>query len=78
MNFILRQGEVWGELGMIYPLVDFPLQNVEEARFCGIDPLILKPTWRNKQVDNGGIYKILDRFLIEENILDNVGKPYLG
>jgi hypothetical protein len=40
--------------------------------------LILKPTWRNKQVDNGGIYKILDRFLIEENILDNVGKPYLG
>jgi hypothetical protein len=74
VNFILRRGELWRESGRMDPLVNFPLQKIEETRLCDIKPLILKPTWRNRRVGSGGIYKGLNRFLIKKNIVDNLGR----
>jgi len=57
MNFILRHVELWGGYGSMDPLVYFLLQKIEEQWLCDLEPLILKPMWRNNKLGNESIVK---------------------
>ena len=42
----------------------------EKMKLVDVAPLKLEPTWRNKRGGDQAISKILDRFMVEENLLN--------
>ena len=70
LNFSLGQSEVWGPHAQIDSLTGFFTQKLEENNLLDIEPIKLKPTWRNNRCADGKIAKRLDRFLVAEQIVD--------
>jgi hypothetical protein len=53
--------------GSLHKLILYQISLLTDWRACGllnINPIKLRPTWRNKRVDVDSISNILDRFLI--------------
>jgi hypothetical protein len=55
-------------------LANFLLQKIDEVGLFVVEPLILNFTLRNHRAWNGDISKRLNKFIIVENIVDNVGR----
>jgi len=71
LNFSLGFSEVWGTHARTDPLTSFFTQKLAECNFLDLEPIKLKPTWRNNRVGEAGVAKRLDRFLIKDILLKN-------
>ena len=69
LNLILTMGEVWGENPKQDALSAFFLYFFEKGNLVDVVPLKLEPTWRNNRGAQS-IFKILDHFMVVENILN--------
>jgi hypothetical protein len=72
LNLSLGPSEVWGDSARPDPLADFFCQKFVECRLTDLDPILLKPTWKNNRVGIEGVAKRLDRFLINDSLLDKL------
>jgi len=70
LNFSLGQSEVWGPHAHVDSLAGFFVQNLVEKGWLDIEPLKLKPTWRNNRCGEHRIAKRIDRFLVAEQLVD--------
>jgi len=70
LNFSLGQSEVWGPHAHMDPLAGFFVQKFVEKGWLDIDPLKLKPTWRNNRSGEARVAKRIDRFLVAEQLVD--------
>jgi len=70
LNFSLGQSEVWGPHAHPDTLADFFVQKLVEKEWLDIEPLKLKPTWRNNRCGENRIAKRIDRFLVAEQLVD--------
>jgi len=64
LTFSLGNVGVWGPSTQVDSLLEYFMRNLENVGLFGIDPFKLKPTWRNKRVDEGRVAKILDIFVL--------------
>ena len=63
-------GEVWGENARKDALSSYFLGLFEKRKLVDVSPPKLEPTWRNKRGGDQAISKILDHFMVEENLLN--------
>jgi exonuclease III len=66
LNFSLGFSEVWGTHARADPLTSFFTQKLVECNLLDLEPVKLKPTWRNNRVGDASVAKRLDRFMIKE------------
>jgi hypothetical protein len=71
LNFSLGFSEVWGTHARADPLTSFFTQKLVECNLLDLEPIKLKPTWRNNRVGDASVAKRLDRFLIKDILLEN-------
>jgi hypothetical protein len=72
LNFSFSFFEVWGTYVRADPMTSCFTQNLVECNLLDLDPVKLKPTWRNNRVGDASVAKILDRFLIKDFLLENL------
>ena len=70
-NFSLGHNEVWGPHAQVDSLAGFFVQKLMEKGLLDIEPVKLKPTWRNNRCGDARVAKRLDRFLISEQMVDS-------
>ena len=73
MNFSLGISESWGPNAHADSLSEY-FRHLLSARHL-VDPLITSPspTWRNRRTGEQMVARRLDRFLIKEGLLQNLG-----
>jgi len=70
LNFTLGQTEIWGPQAQSDPQAGYFLQKLVEKNLLDIEPIKLKPTWRNNRGGDARVAKRLDRFLVAEQLVD--------
>eukprot|EP00253_Pinus_taeda_P017747 PITA_17747 len=78
MNFTLGSDEVWGGGRHMDPLSDFLKARFLQWNFIDIAPSILTHTWDNGRTGDSYIAKRLDRAIIQANVIDQMGMPFLS
>lgn len=71
---MVKVEEIWGERARLDPLAIFFMQMFEEMRLYDLKPLKLVPKSRNYISWKDRISNRLDRFMVAENIMQEVGK----
>jgi exonuclease III len=71
LNFSLGFSEVWGTHARADPLTGYFTQKLVDCNLLDIEPVKLKPTWRNNRVGEDSVAKRLDRFLLTDTLLEN-------
>jgi endonuclease/exonuclease/phosphatase family metal-dependent hydrolase len=74
LNFTTRADEVWGASTHLDKLVGFFKDLFQENHLVDFLPDVLVPTWRNGRAGVDNIAKRLDRILVSENLLSEVGR----
>ena len=69
-NFSLGHSEVWGPRARTDSLTEYFVQNLMEKGLLDIEPVKLRPTWRNNRCGEARVAKRIDRFLIAEQLVD--------
>ena len=69
LNFSLGSSKCWVSKETSDPLSIFFLEALDNKGFIDIDPINLNPTRQNCQVGEENIAKMLDRFLVSENLV---------
>eukprot|EP00253_Pinus_taeda_P010693 PITA_10693 len=72
LNFSIGSAEAWGPSAREDPLSDFFLNSLNSNNLKDVNPIKLKPTWRNQRVGEARIAKILDRFLLSEELTSRI------
>ena len=70
LNFTLVAHEIWGLRARVDPLESFFDNLLQKIQMVDLDPQKLKPTWTNRITGEDMIAKILDIFLLVENMLE--------
>ena len=70
LNLTLMMSEVWGENSRQDTLSSFFMDFFERRKLVDVAPLKLEPTWRNISGGAQAISKILDHFLVGENLFN--------
>ena len=60
LNFSLGHNEVWGPHAQVDSLAGFFVQKLMEKGLLDIEPVKLKPTWRNNRCGDARVAKIID------------------
>jgi hypothetical protein len=60
LNFSMGFSEVLGTQARTKPLTTFFTQNLGECNFLDLEPIKLKPTYRNNRVGESSVAKRLD------------------
>jgi len=68
LNFTLEVSEIWGPSTIVDPLADFFRSHMSRLDLFDLDPVKLNPMWRNRRSGEEHIAKLLDRFLVGEDI----------
>ena len=71
LNFSLGQAEVQGPHARPDLLSDYFTRLLVDKGWLDVEPILLKPTWKNNRCGEGRVAKTLDRFLISERIVNN-------
>ena len=66
LNFSLGHNEVWGPHAQVDSLARFFVQKLIEKGLLDIEPVKIKPTWRNNRCGAARVAKRIDRFLVAE------------
>jgi len=80
LNRIVSQLEIWGTKSREDLLAQLFLEHFERQGWVDVEPVKLKPTWRNNHIGEDSISKWLERYLINRHISDTMGlfKPWVG
>jgi len=70
LNFSLGQNEVWGPHAHVDSLAGYFVQKLAAKGWLDIDPIKLKPTWKNNRCGESRVAKRIDRFLVAEQMVD--------
>ena len=70
LNLTLMMSEVLGENARQDTLISFFMDFFERRKLVDVAPLKLEPTWRNRRGGAQAISKILDHFLVGENLFN--------
>lgn len=70
MNFTIGLEEIWGGTIKFSAMDELIKYIIIDQNFVDIFPSKIDPTWDNGWAGNGYVEKILDRFLVHENIMD--------
>lgn len=62
LNFIVSSRDIWGHSAWVDPLGPFIIDFFKDNGLVDIEPMELRPTWRNGRASNEGIGKRLNRF----------------
>ena len=65
-NFSLGHNEVWGPHAQVDSLAGYFVQKLVEKGLLDIEPVKIKPTWRNNRSGEARVAKRIDRFLVVE------------
>lgn len=72
LNFATSRTKIWGEMTWMDPVAYYFLHNIEVSWLCDIEPMRFVPTWRNFRVENEGISKRINRYLVsKQRLLDS-------
>eukprot|EP01018_Ginkgo_biloba_P039380 Gb_12932 [translate_table: standard] len=71
LNFPLGSSEIWGSKAQVDGLSGLFFRKLIDTGLIDIEPVKLKPTWRNKRLGDERITKRLDRFLVSESLLED-------
>eukprot|EP00253_Pinus_taeda_P025007 PITA_25007 len=78
MNFTLCPHEVWGGGRKMDPLSDFLRNHLLHRNFIDVAPSVLTHTWDNGRSGDAYIAKRIDRVIIQADIIESVGMPFLS
>ena len=70
LNFSLGQAKVWGPHARADLLTDYFTQTLVERNWLDIEPIKLKPTWKNNRCGEGRVAKRLDQILVTKRVVD--------
>jgi hypothetical protein len=70
LNFSTSSREIWGEHARLDPLSDYFSSLFSTTSLVDIFPGTISPTWRNGWLGSARISKRLDRFYINESLLE--------
>ena len=71
---MLSMDEVWGAGKIEDPISEYFSGKIEDMKLVDIVPNLLCHAWSNGRCGAVGLAKILDRFLLVDDLCDNVGK----
>lgn len=71
LNLSLGLPKVWGDNVRSDSLVDYFGNKFAEANLTNLAPTPLKPTWKNNRTGTAGVAKRIDRFLINDSLMNN-------
>jgi hypothetical protein len=74
LNFIVSTKEIWGQNAQLDPLGPFLLELFKGHGLVDIEPVDVKPTFKNIRARVEGIGKRFDRFYIAEDLLSIVNR----
>ena len=69
-NLSLGHNEVWGPHAQVDSLAGYFVQKLVEKGLLDIEPVKIKPTWRNNRSGDARVAKRIDRFLVAEQLVD--------
>eukprot|EP00253_Pinus_taeda_P005605 PITA_05605 len=78
MNFTLGPDEVWGGGRHMDPISDLMKNHLLHRNFIDIAPSVLTHTWDNGRTGDAYIAKRLDRAIIQADIIEHMGMPFLS
>jgi len=70
LNFSLGHSEVWGPSTHPDPQASYFTRMLVEKQLIDLEPIKLKPTWRNNRGGAARVAKRIDRFLVKEQMVD--------
>jgi len=70
LNFSLGDAEVWSPRTRLDPLLDFFTNLMMANTLLNVDPIKIRPNWRNIRVKEDRIAKRIDFFLVSESFVD--------
>ena len=73
VNITTSWVEIWGHNARIDEEIGYFKHKIENSGFIEVEPLKWVPTWRNNSYGIEGVAKRLDRFLVSESIMYEVG-----
>ena len=62
LNFSLGQAKIWGPHAHVNPLEYYFTWNLFDRNWLDVEPIKLKPTWKNNRCGDGRVAMRLDRF----------------
>ena len=65
---------MWGKHSKADPLSEYFVEMMGFEGLVGVEPATLSPTWSNGHVGEQRVAKILERFMINESMLDKAVK----
>ena len=66
LNFSLGQAEIWGPNACPDFLTEYFSHRLIERNWLDIEPVKIKPTWKNNRCGERWVAKRLDRFLVSD------------
>ena len=72
LNFSLGHSEIWGPHAQEDSLAGYFTQKLVENNLLDIEPIKLKPTWRNNRGGDRRVAKRIDRFLVSEQLVERM------
>jgi len=70
LNLTLGAAEIWGPRAIPDSLADFFISSFSRGGLVDVEPTKLHATWRNRRTGDNRVAKRLDRFLMDERLLD--------
>lgn len=71
LNLSLGLPKVWGDNARPDSLADYFGNKFAEANLTNLAPTPLKPTWKNNKTGTAGVAKRIDRFMINDSLMNN-------
>jgi len=71
LNFSLGLSEVWGPHAHSDVLASYFNRKLMERNLIDVEPIKLKPSWRNNRGGEARVAKRIDRFLVTEKMVDS-------
>lgn len=72
LNFSIGNAETWGPSAREDPLSDFFMNSLISYNLIDVNLIKLKPAWRKRRTCEARIAKILDRFLLYEELASRI------
>eukprot|EP00253_Pinus_taeda_P027066 PITA_27066 len=72
LNFSLDFGESWGSMAQVYSITRYMTNLLEHHNFVDVPMNKPLPTWRNRRVGKAALARRLDRFLMNDPLLQHL------
>lgn len=70
LNFSMGVSEIWETQAHLGPIYNFLVHKLEDSILYDLELRKFLPTWRNKRTREDFVAKRIDRFFIQEHMVD--------